>query len=55
MAAGTNVHKDRKYDDIILYLNNKEIQMCEKLNKPVGGEVFVCDNKENAWFHLCAV
>ena len=53
MAASTNVKENLKYEEILEYLSNKEVVVCEKLDKPVGGEVFVCENTENGRFHLC--
>jgi len=47
MAASTNVNKELSYSEILDYLQkitSDEIQICEKLDRPVGGEVFVCVN-----------
>jgi len=47
MAASTNVIKELTYSEILEYLEktkSNEVQICEKLDRPVGGEVFVCVN-----------
>ena len=55
MVASTNVKEDLKYEEILEYLSNEEVVVCEKLDKPVGGEVFVCENTENGRFHLSLI
>ena len=47
MAASTNVSKELAYSEILEYMQKStsdEIQICQKLDRPLGGDVFVCVN-----------
>jgi len=47
MSVNTDVQMDLNLDEIITYMQNKD-NVSKKLDKPNGGDVFVCENTNHA-------
>ena len=57
-AVNTNIVNELNYSDISDYVEqaaNGTIPISEKLDRPSGGEVFVCNNTENGKFQQTGI